>query len=86
MNYFVKRPHSPHCLCHALRSHGLRGLHPTANTLRSLRHDGPKATTTTALDTLMSGLTDFAVERVTLCFAADIESIRRQAVSKSIGL
>lgn len=54
--------------------------------LRSLRHNGPKATITNPLDAVMSVITDLTVGTVTLCFAADIKFIRRRAVSKSIGL
>ena len=54
--------------------------------LRSLRHNGPKATITNLLDAVVSVITDLTVGTVILCFAADINSIRRRAVSKSVGL
>jgi len=54
--------------------------------LRSLRHNRPKATITNLLDAVVSVITDLTVGTVILCFAADINSIRRQAVSKSIEL
>lgn len=54
--------------------------------IRSLRHNGPKATITNPLEAVMSVITDLTVGTVILCFAADINSIRRRAVSKSVGL